>query len=66
MARLTFFLWEITQKNFFLQQWGFHILETPKIFVILGDYNGFLKPFCPGLGQKRAVFEQIPIKIEVW
>ena len=29
MVRLTFFLWEITQKFFFLA-WGFHILATRK------------------------------------
>ena len=45
MVRLTFFLWEITQKFFFLA-WGFHILATRKnIFRHPGGPNGPLGAF---------------------
>ena len=65
MVKPTFFLWEITQKFFFLA-YGFHILATQKtIFMVLGGPNGASGPFGSFQGLKRAIFGQFSIKFKV-
>ena len=66
MFRLTFFLWEIIQKFFFLA-WGFHILATLKnIFCHPGGSQWVPVGLLACFRAKRAILAQMSIKIKVY